>query len=126
MPEAAAASSYHPYFPILLYLIIGAAFGIFTLLFGALIRPNRPTEAKLSAYECGNPPFMDARQRVFIRYYLVAVLFVLFDLEVVFLYPWAVVYNKIGLYGLIEMVLFILILFVGYIYAWRKGALEWD
>lgn len=116
----------HPYFPILLYIMIGLAFGVFTLFFGALLRPNRPNPEKLSPYECGNPPFMDARQRVFVRYYLIAVLFVLFDLEAVFLYPWAVVYNKIGLFGLIEMVLFILILLVGYVYAWRKGAFEWD
>lgn len=126
MPEIKLPADLHPYLPILLYLMIGAAFGVFTLLFGAIIRPNKPNPVKLSAYECGNPPFMDARQRVFVRYYLIAVLFVLFDLEAVFLYPWAVVYNKIGLYGLVEMILFILILLVGYAYAWRKGAFEWD
>lgn len=126
MTEAAIPSIYHHYLPILFYTFIGLAFGVVTLLFGALIRPNRPNETKLSAYECGNPPFMDSRQRVFVRYYMVAVLFVLFDLEAVFLYPWAVVYRKIGIFGLIEMIIFILILLVGYAYAWRKGALEWD
>ena len=126
MPETITPFNMHPYFPILLYIMIGLAFGVFTLFFGALLRPNRPNPEKLSPYECGNPPFMDARQRVFVRYYLIAVLFVLFDLEAVFLYPWAVVYNKIGLFGLVEMVLFILILLVGYVYAWRKGAFEWD
>jgi NADH-quinone oxidoreductase subunit A len=126
MPESFTTSNLHPYFPILLYILIGLAFGIFTLLFGSLLRPSSPNPEKLSPYECGNPPFMDARQRVFVRYYLIAVLFVLFDLEAVFLYPWAVVYNKIGIFGLVEMVLFILMLLVGYIYAWRKGAFEWD
>jgi len=126
MPVTTLSANIHPYFPILLYIMIGAAFGVFTLLFGALIRPSRPTPDKLSPYECGNPPFMDARQRVFVRYYLIAVLFVLFDLEVVFLYPWAIVYKKLGLFALIEMILFILILLFGYFYAWRKGALEWD
>lgn len=126
MPETTLSLTPHPYFPILIYVVIGAAFGVVTLLFGALIRPSKPGKEKLSAYECGNPPFMDARQRVFVRYYLIAVLFVLFDLEAVFLYPWAVVFRKIGLFAWIEMLLFILILLVGYIYAWRKGALEWD
>lgn len=126
MPDATIPSSLHPYLPILFYIIIGLGFGIVTLLFGALIRPSSPNPEKLSPYECGNPPFKDARQRVFARYYLIAVLFVLFDLEAVFLYPWAVVYHSIGVYGLVEMLLFILILLVGYFYAWRKGALEWD
>jgi NADH-quinone oxidoreductase subunit A len=123
MPVTTIPSSY---FPIILFFIIALLFGIVTLLFGSLIRPSRPSEEKLSPYECGNPPFMDSRSRVFIRYYLVAVLFVLFDLEAVFLYPWAVVYDKIGLYGLTEMILFVAILLIGYAYAWRKGAFEWD
>jgi len=123
MPETTIPAAY---LPIIYYLLIGAAFGVFTLLLGAVVRPSRPTRAKLEAYECGNPPFMDARQRVFVRYYLVGVLFVLFDLEAVFLYPWAVVQGKIGLFALIEMILFIAVLLVGYFYAWRKGALEWD
>jgi NADH-quinone oxidoreductase subunit A len=123
MPVTTIPSSY---FPIILFFIIALLFGIVTLLSGSLIRPSRPSEEKLSPYECGNPPFMDSRSRVFIRYYLVAVLFVLFDLEAVFLYPWAVVYDKIGLYGLTEMILFVAILLIGYAYAWRKGAFEWD
>jgi len=123
MPETIIPAGY---FPIILFFVIALLFGLVTLFFGSLIRPNRPSAEKLSPYECGNPPFMDSRSRVFIRYYLVAVLFVLFDLEAVFLYPWAVVYHKIGIYGLVEMLLFIVILLVGYAYAWRKGALEWD
>jgi NADH-quinone oxidoreductase subunit A len=123
MPETSIPESY---LPIIFFILVGGAFGIVTLLFGALVRPSRPNPEKLAPYECGNPPFTDSGHRVFVRYYMLAVLFVLFDLELVFLYPWAVVYKKIGLYALIEMVLFILILLVGYAYAWKKGALEWD
>ncbi len=123
MPETVIP---YRYLPIVIFFVIALAFGMITLLFGALVRPSRPNPDKLSPYECGNVPFMDSRSRIFIRYYLTAVLFVLFDLEAVFLYPWAVIYHRIGWYGLIEMFLFILILLIGYAYAWRKGALEWD
>ncbi len=123
MPETTIPANY---LPIIIFIIIGAFFGTFTLFFGYLVRPSSPNRDKLEPYECGNPPFMDSRSKVFVRYYLVAVMFVLFDLEVVFLYPWAVVYRKLGLFALVEMVLFILILLFGYAYAWKKGALEWD
>ncbi len=123
MPETTIPANY---LPIIIFLVIAFLFGTFTLFFGYLLRPSSPNTDKLAAYECGNPPFMDSRSKVFVRYYLVAVMFVLFDLEVVFLYPWAVVYRKLGLFALGEMLLFILILLFGYAYAWRKGALEWD
>ncbi len=123
MPETFLPESY---LPVLIFLIIASGFAIGTLVAGWLIRPSRPYAKKLSPYESGNPPFSDARQPFPIRYYIIAMLFVIFDIEAVFLYPWAVAYNKIGLYALIEMILFIIILFVGYIYAWGKGALDWE
>jgi NADH-quinone oxidoreductase subunit A len=116
----------HNYLPILVFIIFAIAFAIGGLIFSYLIRPNKPDPEKLSPYECGIPPMTDARERFSIRFFIIAMLFLLFDVEAVFLYPWAVVYNKIGLYGLIEMMLFIGILLVGYVYAWRKGALEWE
>ncbi len=114
------------YLPILVFFFIALAFGVVTILMGYLVRPKRPYLEKLHAYESGILPDTDARMQFPFRYYLIAMLFVLFDIEMVFLYPWAVSFNKLGLFGLIEMVLFLLILFVGYFYAWRKGALEWD
>ena len=114
------------YLPILILLIIATGFGIATLLAGYLVRPSRPYRAKLTPYESGAPVFSDARTKVPMRYYMVAMLFVIFDIETVFLYPWAVVFRKLGLLGLVEMVLFIVILLVGYFYAWKKGALEWE
>jgi NADH-quinone oxidoreductase subunit A len=116
----------HNYLPILVFIIFAFAFAIGALILSYLVRPNKPDPEKLSPYECGIPPMMDARERFSIRFFIIAMLFLLFDVEAVFLYPWAVVYNKIGLYGFVEMMLFIGILLVGYIYAWRKGALEWE
>lgn len=114
------------YFPILLFIFIALAFGIVTLLISYLVQPKYPEPEKLSAYECGSEPFSDARMPFPVRYYIFAMLFVIFDIEVIFLYPWAVVFDKIGLIGLIEMMIFIALFLVAYIYAWRKGALEWD
>ncbi|MEK7280373.1 MAG: NADH-quinone oxidoreductase subunit A [Nitrospirota bacterium] len=114
------------YLPIVVFIVIAIAFGGVTLLIGPLVRPKKIYPEKLSPYESGMKPFSDARTPFPMRYYIIAMLFVLFDIEVVFLYPWAVVFNKIGLYGLVEMMLFIAILLVGYFYAWKKGALEWD
>jgi NADH-quinone oxidoreductase subunit A len=114
------------YLPILLYLLIAVVFGSVTILVGYLVRPSLPYRAKLTPYESGAPTFSDARIMIPMRYYIIAMLFVIFDIETIFLYPWAVVFNKLGLFGLVEMVLFILILLVGYFYAWKKGALEWD
>lgn len=107
-------------------MIIAFLFGVVVLLIGQLFRLRRPYPEKLMAYESGNPPVGEARQRFNVRFYIIAMLFVIFDVEAVFLYPWALVYNKIGLYALIEMMLFIVVLLVGYIYAWKKEAFEWD
>jgi NADH-quinone oxidoreductase subunit A len=114
------------YLPILIFMLIATAFGIVSILAGYLVRPSRPYKAKLMPYESGSPTFSDARIKIPMRYYIIAMLFVIFDIETIFLYPWAVVFNKLGLFGLVEMLLFILILLVGYFYAWKKGALEWD
>ncbi len=120
--------SYLPlhFLPVVVFLLLGTVVGVGMLIFSRLVSPRKPYPEKLITYESGITPFMDANQKFSIRYYLVAMLFLIFDIEAVFLYPWAVAYNKIGLYGLVEMVIFIVILLVGYIYAWRKGALEWE
>jgi len=114
------------YFPVLLFIGIALAFGVVTLLLSYLVQPKYPEPEKLSAYECGSEPFSDARMPFPVRYYIFAMLFVIFDIEVIFLYPWAVVFDKIGLIGLVEMLIFIGLFVVAYVYAWRKGALEWD
>jgi NADH-quinone oxidoreductase subunit A len=114
------------YLPILLLLIVATTFGVGSLLAGWVVRPSRPYTAKLTPYESGAPLFSDARTKFPLRFYIIAMLFVIFDIETVFLYPWAVVFKQLGLFGLVEMVLFIVILFVGYFYAWKKGALEWE
>ena len=114
------------YIPIAIFIIIGTAFGLVSLLVGIFVRPHRPYRAKLLPYESGSPLFMDARIQFPMRYYIIAMLFVIFDIEIVFMFPWAVVFHKLGLLGLIEMVVFIAILVVGFWYVWKKGALEWD
>lgn len=114
------------YFPILLFIIVGLAIGILSMLAGWLFAPNNPDNEKLSPYECGFSAFEDARMKFDVRYYLVAILFILFDLEIAFLFPWAVVLEEIGLFGFVAMLVFLGILIVGFIYEWKKGALEWD
>ena len=114
------------YIPVIQFALIVMGFGLVTLLLGRVLRPSRPYKAKLAPYESGSPLFSDARVQFPMRYYIIAMLFVIFDIEAVFLYPWAVAFRDLGIVGLIEMVLFILILVVGYWYAWMKGALEWD
>lgn len=114
------------YLPILVFFVIAGLFGIVALTVPALLGPRRPTAAKLKAYESGKIPYGDARRKIPVHYYKVAMLFILFDVEVVFFYPWAVLFRKLGLFGLIEMGVFILILLVGYIYVWKKDALEWE
>ncbi|BCA55393.1 NADH-quinone oxidoreductase, membrane subunit A [Nitrospira sp. KM1] len=117
------------YFPILLFIFIALGFGVVTLLISYLVQPKYPEPEKLSAYECGSEPFSDARMPFPVRYYIFAMLFVIFDIEVIFLYPWAVVFtdiNKVSVIGLVEMLIFIALFLVAYVYAWRKGALEWD
>lgn len=114
------------YLPIVIFMIIGALFGVGSLVAGWLVRPSRPYRAKLLPYESGSPLFMDARVQFPMRYYIVAMLFVIFDIEIVFLFPWAVVFKKLGLLGLIEMGVFLAILIVGFWYVWKKGALDWE
>ena len=117
------------YFPVLLFIFVALAFGVVTLLLSYLVQPRYPEPEKLSAYECGSEPFSDARMPFPVRYYIFAMLFVIFDIEVIFLYPWAVVFtdiNKVSVIGLVEMLIFIALFLVAYVYAWRKGALEWD
>ncbi|RMH38267.1 MAG: NADH-quinone oxidoreductase subunit A [Nitrospirae bacterium] len=114
------------YLPILVFGALAAAFGLGSLLVGWLVRPRRPYRAKLLPYESGSPLFMDARVQFPMRYYIIAMLFVIFDIEIVFMFPWAVVFHKLGIVGLIEMGVFIAILVVGFWYAWKKQALEWD
>jgi NADH-quinone oxidoreductase subunit A len=114
------------YFPIMFFIVLALVFGIWTLVVSSLLQPKYPEPEKLTVYECGSEPFSDARMPFPVRYYIFAMLFVIFDIEVIFLYPWAVVFTKIELIGLIEMLVFIGLFLVAYVYAWRKGALEWD
>ena len=114
------------YWPILLFLIVAGGIGIALLVIGALLGPRRPGSEKLSPYECGFEAFEDARMKFDVRYYLIAILFIIFDLEIAFLFPWATVFAKIGMTALVEMGLFLLLLVVGFVYVWKKGALEWD
>jgi NADH-quinone oxidoreductase subunit A len=114
------------YLPILFFIFIAIGFGAISLLAGWFVRPSRPYRAKLAPYESGSPLFSDARVQFPMRYYIIAMLFVIFDIEFIFLFPWAVDFKRLGLLGLMEMIVFIGILLVGYWYAWKKGALEWD
>ena len=114
------------YLPILIFLSVALALGLLMLSLGFLFGRGSKTKAKLSPYECGFDPFEDARIPFDVRYYLVAILFIIFDLEIAFLFPWAVSLNKIGIAGIMAMGVFLLVLVIGFIYEWKKGALEWD
>ena len=114
------------YLPILVFIVIGTVIGAVVIGLGFLLAPHRPDSEKLSPYECGFEAFEDARMKFDVRYYLVAILFIIFDLEIAFLFPWAVVLDKIGMAGFYAMVVFLGILVVGFIYEWKKGALEWE
>ena len=114
------------YFPILLFILVGIGVGVAPMVLGRLLAPNRPDPEKLSPYECGFEAFEDARMKFDVRYYLVAILFILFDLEIAFLFPWAAVINEIGFAGFLSMMIFLAILTVGFVYEWMKGALEWE
>ncbi|MGB4598783.1 MAG: NADH-quinone oxidoreductase subunit A [Trichlorobacter sp.] len=114
------------YLPILVLMGVAIAFGLGSLVLSALIGQKKYSKVKMAPYECGCDPVGTARERFSIRFYLIAMLFILFDIEAVFLYPWAILYKQLGLFGLVEMGVFIVILFVGYIYVWKKGALEWE
>jgi NADH-quinone oxidoreductase subunit A len=114
------------YLPILVMVVVVVAFAAIALTISALVGPRHPSTAKLEPYESGMPPFGSARRRISIRYYLTAVLFILFDIEIIFFYPWAVLFRQLQLFGLVEMGVFILILLIGYVYIWRKGGFDWD
>ena len=114
------------YFPILLFIAFALGIGVLMLTVGTFVSPNRPDSQKLSPYECGFEAFQDARMKFDVRYYLIAILFILFDLEIAFLFPWAVVLPEIGLFGYVSMMIFLLILVIGFVYEWKKGALEWE
>ncbi len=120
------------YFPILMFVLVGCVVGVLPIALGFLLGPNKPDPEKLSPYECGFEAFEDARMKYDVRYYLIAILFILFDLEIAFLFPWATIFKDIAasesikLFGFFEMLVFVAILVVGYIYAWAKGALEWE
>ena len=114
------------YLPILIFLSVALVLGLLMLSIGFLFGKGTKSKAKLSPYECGFEPFEDARIPFDVRYYLVAILFIIFDLEIAFLFPWAVSLNKIGVTGIIAMGIFLLVLVIGFIYEWNKGALEWD
>jgi len=114
------------YLPVLIFIIVGLLVGVVPILLGRLLGPHRPDKEKLSPYECGFEAFEDSRMKFDVRYYLVAILFIIFDLEIAFLFPWAVVLEKIGMFGFLSMMLFLGILIVGFIYEWIKGALEWE
>jgi NADH-quinone oxidoreductase subunit A len=114
------------YLPVLIFLAVGIGFGLIPVAAGFLLGPRRPDSEKNSPYECGFEAFEDTRMRFDVRYYLVAILFIIFDLEIAFLFPWAVVLDEIGMFGYLAMMLFLGILVIGFIYEWKKGALEWE
>ncbi len=120
------------YFPVLVFIIVGIVFGCLPMILGRLVGPHRPDPEKYSAYECGFEAFEEARLKFDVRYYLIAIIFILFDLEIAFLFPWAAIFKEIvaspgvRLFGFVEMLVFLGILLVGYVYAWAKGALDGD
>jgi NADH-quinone oxidoreductase subunit A len=114
------------YLPILLFLLVAAGIGGALLLAGWVLGPHRPDPQKTAPYECGFEAFEDARMQFDVRYYLIAILFIIFDLEIAFLFPWAVVFREIGPVAILEMAVFLGLLLLGYVYCWKKGALEWE
>ena len=114
------------YLPTLLFLIVASGIGIALILIGNFLGPKTPDPEKLAPYECGFNAFEDARMKFDVRYYLIAILFIVFDLEIAFVYPWALVFRELGMFGLIEMGVFMGLLVIGFIYVWKKGALEWE
>jgi NADH-quinone oxidoreductase subunit A len=118
--------SLESYLPVLLFILVGIAVGVGPMLIGKLVGPHRPDSEKLSPYECGFEAFEDARMQFDVRYYLVAILFIIFDLEIAFIFPWALSLHEIGFFGFMAMMIFLAILLLGFIYEWMKGALDWE
>ena len=114
------------YLPILVFIVVGLGLGSVMILAGAVLGPRRPDGEKLSPYECGFEAFEDSRMKFDVRYYLVAILFIIFDLEIAFLFPWAISLDVVGVFGFVAMAVFLGILVIGFIYEWKKGALEWE
>jgi len=114
------------YLPILIFVFVGILVGGVMLGLGFILSPHRPDAEKQSPYECGFEAFEDARMKFDVRYYLVAILFIIFDLEIAFLFPWAIVLREIGMFGFLSMMLFLGILVIGFVYEWKKGALQWE
>jgi NADH-quinone oxidoreductase subunit A len=114
------------YLPTLLFLIVATGIGVALIVIGNVLGPKRPNAEKLSPYECGFAAFEDARMQFDVRYYLIAILFIVFDLEIAFVFPWAVVFRELGVFGLVEMGIFLGLLVLGFVYVWKKGALEWE
>ncbi len=114
------------YLPILIFIIVGLGLGTVMILAGSVLGPRRPDSEKLSPYECGFEAFEDSRMKFDVRYYLVAILFIIFDLEIAFLFPWAISLDVVGVFGFASMAVFLGILVIGFIYEWKKGALEWE
>ena len=114
------------YLPTLLFLVVATGIGIALIVVGNLLGTKRPDAEKLSPYECGFNAFEDARMQFDVRYYLVAILFIVFDLEIAFVFPWALVFRELGVFGLVEMGVFLALLVIGFVYVWKRGALEWE
>ncbi len=114
------------YFPVFIFIIVGLGLSVAILSAGSILGPHRPDPEKISTYECGFNPFEDSRLPFDVRFYLVAILFIIFDLETAFFFPWAVVLNQIGWFGFLAMMVFLSLLVIGFIYEWKKGALEWE
>jgi len=114
------------YLPILVLIAIAMVFAVASVTLSGVIGMRKPSKVKLAPYECGMPPVGTARERFSVKFYIIAMLFILFDIEAVFLYPWAVMFKRLGMFGFVEMGVFIAILLVGYVYVWKKGALEWE
>ena len=114
------------YLPVLLFILVGIAVGVVPLVLGYILGPNRPDAAKNSPYECGFEAFEDARMEFDVRFYLIAILFILFDLEIAFLLPWAVALQDVGMTGFVAVLIFLTVLVVGFVYEWKKGALNWE
>ncbi len=114
------------YLPLMIMILVGVIFGVSNIFLAEWLGPRRTTKAKLSTYESGMEPVKSARERFTVKFYLVAMMFILFDIEVVFMYPWAVQFKELGMYGFVAMILFMVLLFSGYLYVLKKGALKWD